>query len=68
MIEQLTEISGFGVMPEAFVVEAIRFYCNAVLATDEPKDNPSAIINPRSWYFTAYHMKAELEKIMEENK
>jgi glutamate racemase len=45
----IMNFSPYGGLCQAFVIEAVRFYCEQIVKTT-PKADPSAIINPVAWH------------------
>lgn len=42
----------YGALAPAFILEAIRFYAH-IISTQEPKNDPTARINPATWHAIA---------------
>lgn len=59
MVLDLMRVSPYGSLGQAFIIEAIRYYSDAVAAS-EPEDKPGAIINPLAWKGIAEDVKARL--------
>lgn len=52
--------SPFGAMTQTFIIEAIRYYSEAVTKQPRPEEDTHQIINPALWYDVANDVKARL--------
>ena len=46
----LMNTSPFGALTQAFIIEAIRYYSEAVSKGDRPDSDPEQFIDPALWY------------------
>lgn len=49
-------------MPGVFIVEAIRFYSEAVTRQGEPEEDSTQPVDPKFWYSMAVNFKARFEE------
>lgn len=54
--------SPYGGLCQAFIIEAVRYYADAVAATPAPEDDPKKVINPVAWHGIAVDIKRRLEE------
>jgi len=49
-VVELMNFSPYGVLCQAFIIEAIRYYADQVSSTPEPTDDTSQFISPKAWH------------------
>ena len=60
-ITHLMTMNPGGPLAQAFVIEAVHRYAEAILAAGRPEDNPRAIICPTAWYDTGRAIARQLD-------
>jgi len=60
-VTNLMEYSEFGALQQTFVIEAIRYYSEKVIANGKPKEDPNSFIDPSLWYEIARYTKSTVE-------
>lgn len=60
-VAELMKFSPKGALGQIFVIEAIRYYSERVVAQGMPDSDPSQFINPKDWYSVACDVKRRLE-------
>jgi hypothetical protein len=61
-VVEAMEYSRFGALKQAFIVEALGFYCDHVLSNPPPEiDDTKSLVSPKLWYDIAVELRKELE-------
>lgn len=67
IVNNVMKFSPHGAISQVFVIEAIRYYCNAVLSQPRPEHPGNSFIDVRSWWDTAQYINTRFEDNYSEN-
>lgn len=67
-VRELMEVSPYGALGEAFIIEAIRHYAGTIAATPPAEDKPEAFINPKTWQAIAKDVDQRMKARYEQQK
>jgi hypothetical protein len=67
-VHDMMSFSKYGSLSQVFVVEALRYYCEQVLKTAEPEDDPKSMFSPLAWYKIAEEIQEKLVENYETNR
>ena len=67
-VRDLMEVSPYGALGEAFIIEAIRYYSGAIAATPPAPDDPEKFINPKTWQEVAIDVKRRMDERYESRR
>lgn len=59
-ITKIAEENQYGVLSQAFIIQALFYYCDSVLAKGEPEDDGFSFVSPILWYDLAKDIKNQL--------
>lgn len=61
-VHHLMSFSNYGALSQVFVIEAIRYYAEAVAKQKKPeKEDPESIISPIAWHGVAVEILERME-------
>jgi hypothetical protein len=60
-IVEAMEYSRYGALKQAFVIEALGFYCDHVIENMPAQDDGRSLVSPYTWYNIALELHKELE-------
>lgn len=60
LVKDLMNFSPYGALGQIFIIQALEFYCNAVIAEPIKEDQKNGLINPVAWKGTAEDIKKRM--------
>ena len=58
----LMNYSPYGAMSQIVIVEAIRYYTEKVASQPEPEDNPTVLLNPKTWHACCVDIQQKMKE------